>query len=138
MADVIRGLLGTGNTDAELRIRSILKTPSQQEPANTALLAVTRRLRQKGRKGNFTAKGYLFEWLNQARFLRFVTVGTSAPGTGTTINLTDPSSIEAGRMILEYGDEMIMVTAVNLSTGDLTVIRDIADTGIESIPAGAV
>jgi hypothetical protein len=136
MADAVRTNVGTNDTgNADRRIRAVLRDPAQEEPFNTPMLRALTNLAQR-RKAPLTARGYKLEWFTQARFLRFVTVGSTAPTTGTSIIVTDTSYIQPGH-VLSFQKEMILVTAVNTGTLTLTVVRDVTSNGFTaSIPAG--
>lgn len=140
MPHVVRGTMGVSQKLADARIRNVIKGVTLEEPMSTPLFVITEKLSSAGKSIPLTSRGWKPEWFTKARFPRTVTVGATAPTTGTSIIATDVAHVQPGH-ILETQRENILVTAVNTTTLELTVIRNTpARTGgpIVSIPAGAV
>lgn len=110
-------------TQTATQILSYMKGARRVEPKRQALLTLLERVKNR-RPPRFTAQDTTIRYFSKGTMPRALIL-LNAAGTGTTLEFTDASILEAGD-ILKFLDELMRVTAVNTGTTphQVTVVRN--------------
>lgn len=131
MAEALRGSVGIGSGDSGLLVRDVDPNFMEDWQYTLPLTVMTEEDIPEDRK----IKNIKFEWGNRDRMADWIDVGSTAPGTGTTlVARADTSHIRKGDTF-SYDGEMIFVDGNNTSTKTLTLIRGVGGSTVRHIPA---